>query len=74
MFFFCSLCRQQIKLAVYDIDSSNPEKLGEQELLGRYETTMAYFIKSQNKLFTAVLKDSPGKITITFSFGRALPF
>jgi len=52
--------KQQIKFAVYDIDSSSPEKLGEQELLGRYETTMAYFIKSQNKLFTAVLKDSPG--------------
>ena len=56
--------RQSIKFVVYDVDSggsSNSEeiKLESQDLLGKFETSVASVVTAHCKQFTAVLRECP---------------
>ena len=56
--------RQSIRFVVYDVDDSAGSSEGEirlesQELLGRFETSVASVVTAHCKQFTAVLRECP---------------
>ena len=53
--------RQSIRFVVYDVDDSGSKeiRLESQELLGKFETSVASVVTAHCKQFTAVLRECP---------------